>query len=155
MNRISLLLDTHIWLWWLLAHPRLRFSPIHQVIQEAEKDHRLRLSSISIWEAILLHEAGRIEMKGSIQQWLSEARLKFPVHVVPIDERIVLESRLLPGSFHQDPADRFIVATARTQDIFLATHDKRILEYSASGHVKAIDLNAKKRGDTPASPEHW
>jgi PIN domain nuclease of toxin-antitoxin system len=146
MSRIPLLLDTHIWLWWLLAHPRLRSSPIHYLIQEAEKDHRLRLSSISVWEAILLREAGRIEMKGSVQQWLSEARLKFPVHIVPIDERIALESRLLPGNFHQDPADRFIVATARTHDLFLATHDKRILDYSASGHVKAIDLDASTLG---------
>jgi PIN domain nuclease of toxin-antitoxin system len=146
MNSFPLLLDTHIWLWWLLAHPRLRNSPIYGVIHVAEKEHRLRLSSISIWEAILLHETHRIEMKGSVQQWLSEARRKFLVHIVPIDERIALESRLLPGSFHQDPADRFIVATARTHEIFLATHDRRILEYSASGHVKAIDLDASSPG---------
>ena len=81
-------------------------------------------------------------MKGSVPQWLSEARLKFSVHVVPIDERIALESRLLPGSFHQDPADRFIVATARAQDIFIASHDRRILDYSESGYVKAVDLDA-------------
>jgi PIN domain nuclease of toxin-antitoxin system len=146
MSRIPLLLDTHVWLWWLFAHPRLRISPLHKVIQEAERDHRLRLSSISIWEAILLHEAGRIEMKGSVERWLSEARLKFPVHVIPIDERIAMESRLLPGNFHQDPVDRFIVATARTHDIFLATQDKRILDYSVAGHVKAVDLGAAALG---------
>jgi len=135
------LLDTHIWLWWLFAHPLLRRSPISRIIREAERDHRLRLSSISIWEAIILREAGRIEIEGSVQQWLSEARLKFPVHVVPIDDRIALESRLLPGSFHQDPADRFIIATARILDISLITHDRRILEYSASGHLKAVNLD--------------
>jgi PIN domain nuclease of toxin-antitoxin system len=112
------------------------------MIQDAEKEHRLRLSSISIWEAILLREAGRIEMKGSVQQWLSEARQKFPVHVIPIDERIAVESRFLPGSFHQDPADRFIVATARIHDLCLATHDRRILEYSVPGHVKAVGVDA-------------
>lgn len=136
-----MLLDTHIWLWWLFAHPLLRRSPISRIIREAERDHRLRLSSISIWEAIILREAGRIEIEGSVQQWLSEARLKFPVHVVPIDDRIALESRLLPGSFHQDPADRFIIATARILDISLITHDRRILEYSASGHLKAVNLD--------------
>jgi len=81
-------------------------------------------------------------MEGSVQRWLSEARLKFPIHIVPIDERIALESRLLPGSFHQDPADRFIVATARTHGVFWVTHDKRMLEYSVSGHVKAVGLDA-------------
>jgi PIN domain nuclease of toxin-antitoxin system len=139
-----LLLDTHIWLWWLFAHPRLKSSPIHGLIQEAEKDHRLRLSSISIWEAILLRQAGRIEMKGSVQHWLSEAHQKFHVHILPIDERIAVESRFLPGTFHQDPADRFLIATARIYGIPLATHDKLILEYAASKHVQAIDLNASK-----------
>ena len=141
MSKTPVLLDTHIWLWWLFAHPKLQRSPAYGIIQEAERSHRLRLSSISIWEAILLHEAGRIEMKGSIERWLSEARLKFLVHVIPIDERIALASRLLPGSFHQDPADRFIVATARALDMLLLTHDKRILDYSEAGHLKAIDLD--------------
>ena len=135
------MLDTHIWLWWLFAHPMLRRSPISRIILEAEREHRLRLSSISIWEALLLREAGRIEIKGSVQQWLAEARLKFPVHVIPIDDRIALESRLLPGSFHQDPADRFIIATARTLGLTLVTHDRRILQYSAAGHLKAVNLD--------------
>jgi len=146
MSRTPILLDTHIWLWWLFGHPMLRRSPISRIIQEAERDHRLRLSSISIWEAILLRETGRIEMKGSIQQWLAEARLRFPLHVVPIDDRIALESRLLPGSFHQDPADRFIIATARTLDICLVTHDRRILDYSASGYLKTIGLDGSALG---------
>lgn len=142
MSKTLLLLDTHIWLWWLMAHPALGLSPMRRVIAEAEKDHRLRLSAISLWEAIVLHEAGRIEMKGDVRQWVSEALRKFAVHPIPVDERIAVESRLLPGSFHQDPADRFIVASARIHDLVLATHDRRILEYSASGHVRAIDLDA-------------
>lgn len=145
MNDIPLLLDTHIWLWWLFAHPKLRRSPVSKLIQEAERNHDLRLSSISIWETILLHETGRIEIKGDIREWLAEARAKFSVHVVAIDEQIALESRLLPGDIRQDPADRFIIATARMHNNLLVTHDRGILDYSAAGHVKAMDLDASPR----------
>jgi PIN domain nuclease of toxin-antitoxin system len=50
-----------------------------------------------------------------------------------------VESVNLPGSFHNDPADRFIVATARLQGFALMTADAAILAYSKAGHVKAID----------------
>ena len=57
-----LLLDTHIWLWWLLGDPGLADAPCRGVVEEAEKLHRLGLSAISLWECLLLHEAGRIDL---------------------------------------------------------------------------------------------
>ena len=57
-----LLVDTHIWLWWLLGDARLVTAPCRHEVEKAERDHRLGLSAISFWEALLLHEGGRIDL---------------------------------------------------------------------------------------------
>jgi len=56
----------------------------------------------------------------------------------PID--VVLESTRLPGSFHKDPADRFIIATARVRNLVLVTGDKAIIDDATSGYVKAVGI---------------
>ena len=59
--------------------------------------------------------------------------------LVPIEPAIAVDSVRLPGSFHADPADRFIVATSRHLASPLVTADRAILAYAAGGHVRAID----------------
>jgi PIN domain nuclease of toxin-antitoxin system len=147
MNRIPLLLDTHIWLWWLLGDSRIEHAAVRGLIQEGERTHRLRLSAISIWETLLLWEAGRIRMEEDPRTWLREAREKFVVATLPIDDRIAAESRLLPGEFHSDPADRFIVGTARVMGASVVTSDRRILDYADSGKVQAIDPDGSLHGE--------
>jgi PIN domain nuclease of toxin-antitoxin system len=49
-----------------------------------------------------------------------------------------IESVLLPGTLHANPADRLIVATARVHGLCLATHDKRLLAYGREGHVTTV-----------------
>jgi PIN domain nuclease of toxin-antitoxin system len=44
----------------------------------------------------------------------------------------------LPGEIHSDPADRFLIATARTRRAVLATHDEKIIAYGKAGHVKVL-----------------
>lgn len=150
MNKAPLLIDTHIWLWWLLADSRLAHAPIRPVIEGAEYGQRLRLSAISLWESLLLYETGRVRWTGSARDWLDEARRRFVVHVLSVDERVAVESRLLPGTFHPDPADRFIVATARLAGATLVTADRRILDYAACGHVSALDPSGAAFG--PSRP---
>ena len=48
---------------------------------------------------------------------------------------VAIESTRLPGSFHRDPADQIIVATARIHDCDLVTSDDKIVEYP---HVRTI-----------------
>ena len=57
----------------------------------------------------------------------------------PVEPAIALDSVRLPGEFHADPADRFLIATARHWTAALVTADAAILEYSAAGHVPTID----------------
>jgi len=149
MSKIPLLLDTHIWLWWLFGDSRLEREAMRTLIHEGERTHRLRLSAISVWETLLLREAGRIRMEGDPRAWLREARDRFSVHMLPIDDRIAMEARLLPGEFHSDPADRFIVATARLMGASLVTRDRRILDYADGGHISAIDILGDRHGSAP------
>jgi PIN domain nuclease of toxin-antitoxin system len=56
----------------------------------------------------------------------------------PLTSTIAAQSYKLPGTFHGDPADRMIVATARVENAVLFTRDEEILRYSKAGHLKAI-----------------
>ena len=56
----------------------------------------------------------------------------------PVTGAVGVESVLLPGEIHGDPADRMLVATARLNGWQLATRDRQILAYGEAGHVDAV-----------------
>ena len=73
--------------------------------------------------------------------WI-DAALDLPgVRLVPIEPAIAIDSVRLPGSFHADPADRLIVATARYCSTPLLTADGAILDYATGGHVRVVDAS--------------
>jgi len=86
------------------------------------------VSIISLWEIAKLHENGRIAFACPVDEWLDKA-LQYPgFALLDLNVPIVLESTRLPGSFHKDPADQLIVATARILDVPLMTLDSKITE---------------------------
>lgn len=120
------LLDTHVWVWWLLGDPRLADQD-RAALDALPRGRRPVLCDISLWEVALLVQLGRLELSLTLESWLSVAASAATVRVIPITPPIVAEMNRLPNGFHQDPADRLIVAAARTHDLPLATHDGRIL----------------------------
>jgi PIN domain nuclease of toxin-antitoxin system len=60
--------------------------------------------------------------------------------LAPLDAVTAAESTLLPGDAHGDPADRFLIATARTHGVALATRDEQIIEYGRLGFVRVVEL---------------
>ncbi len=78
---------------------------------------------------------GRINLKIDPKHWLNNALSKSGLKVIELTPEIAIESCSLPGDFHKDPADRIIVATARTHNLTLLTKDIKILEYP---HVKTL-----------------
>ena len=50
------------------------------------------------------------------EPWIRRMSAPDAVRVLPLDVEVVASLHLLPASFHGDPADRLIVATARTKD---------------------------------------
>lgn len=122
---MSVLLDTHVWVWWLT--PRSPLSAAERAALDAEAARgELFLSAISLWEAQMLYAKGRLELPLPFATWLRRAADERMITVLPIDIEVVLALDALPGSFHGDPADRMIVATALTHSLPLASHDTAI-----------------------------
>lgn len=128
-----IVLDTHIWIWWVHGDPRLTPEQTH-VLQEHESSG-LGVSPISCWEVAKLVEYKRLGLPCAVGEWLDQA-LSYPgVQLLELSTRVVVESTQLPGEFHRDPADQIIVATARVLDCPLTTADEKILRYP---HVKLL-----------------
>jgi len=90
-------------------------------------DQRPFLADISLWETALLVAKGRLVLEDDLEGWLKVAASPAVVRLCPISPVIASEMNRLPPSFHQDPADRLIVATARNRQIPLATMDQKII----------------------------
>jgi PIN domain nuclease of toxin-antitoxin system len=116
---MKILLDTHIWLWYLLGDAKL--SPQLQVTMSDRKND-LWLSPISIWETIVLAEKGRINLQPTAEQWINQALNTLYVQEASLTHAIAVLSRQIQLP-HQDPADRFIAATAAHYNLTLATVD--------------------------------
>ena len=125
-----IVLDTHIWVWWVDGSARL--TPAHEATILAEVLDGLGVSAISCWEVAKLVESGRLRLAIPVEQWLNLA-LRPPVRLLPLSPEVAIESTRLPGTFHRDPADQMIVATARRYGVPLLTADRLILAYA---HVR-------------------
>lgn len=131
-----LLLDTHAWLW--LVQGEQQFSDENlALIEQAAREARLRVSSISIWEVAMLEVKGRIALSLDCHTWVQQALAAPGLDLLTLEPDILIDSSRLPGAFHGDPADRIIVATARARGACLLTRDGKILEYAARGFVAA------------------
>lgn len=123
------LLDTHIWLWSLLTPERLRASVV-QVLEDEENEWFI--SPITVWETLVLAAKGRIELLPSPDAWIVAALERSPVQEAPLSHAIALKSRAIELP-HQDPADRFIAATAWEYDLILITEDEKL---KGAPHIK-------------------
>ncbi len=118
-------LDTHVWIWWMLGDPSLTATE-RKVLDALPPSDRPVISDISLWEFATLVDLGRITIDHSIEDWLRIAAAAATVRIQPITPMIVAEMNRLPSGFHRDPADRLIVATARALKLPLATKDRKI-----------------------------
>jgi PIN domain nuclease of toxin-antitoxin system len=91
-------------------------------------DRRPLLSAISLWEAAILVDSGRIECRPTFDAWMMRATDPATIHLLPISPEIAMEVARLPSSFRRDPADRLIVATARVHHLAVVTADRAILD---------------------------
>jgi len=124
---MRLLLDTHIWLWSLLEPARLT----RRVVRELEReDAELWLSPISVWELVNLVDGGRVRLTSPLDEWVEEALGRVPLHEAPVTHEVALETRNVKLA-HRDPADRFLVATARIFNLKLVTADERLIDLKA------------------------
>lgn len=120
---MRLLLDKHIWLWSLLEPEKLS----ERVASELEStENELWLSPISVWELFILVEKGRVALDLPPATWVARVQESVPVQEAPLTREVAILSRSIDLP-HQDPADRFIAATAAVYDLTLVTADDKIL----------------------------
>lgn len=122
---MNVLLDTCAILYLSLDDPCI--TPLtRSIIREAE---RVWISPISSAELACLQDRGRIELPKHWRLWLREALETNGWEPLSITLEIVMEAYSLPGTFHPDPADRILTATARKENLILLTTDRKILDY--------------------------
>ena len=122
---MSILLDTHIWLWWSTGAARLT-AAYYQALDKLASRDALCISAISLWEGQMLVKKGRLVPNEPFDRWLRKICAPGLVQILPLDPEVVIALHGLPDGFHGDPADRLIVATARAHGLPLATHDRNI-----------------------------
>ena len=121
-----IVLDTHIWVWWVQNDVRL--TQKHQNWLQQYESQGLGVSIISCWEVAKLVENSRLTLPVTVEEWITTA-LAYPgVQLINLTIPIIIESTTLTG-FHRDPADQIIVATARINGCPLLTADTKILAY--------------------------
>ena len=120
------LLDTHIVLRWFAQHDGLSQRQ-RRIINSADAGDPLLISDISLWEVATLHELGRIRLRRPLRDWLEQLAALAQVERTGISPAIAAEVAALPPTFHRDPADRIIVASARVHGARLLTRDNRII----------------------------
>jgi PIN domain nuclease of toxin-antitoxin system len=130
-----IILDTHIWVWWNQDSPQL--TNFQKEIIENSRSDGIGISTISLLEISRLVNRSRLVLPLQLNEWFSIALAEEGILLIPITPAIAIESYSLPEEFHKDPADRIIVATARTHDCSLMTNDSSILAYP---HVKLITM---------------
>jgi len=121
---MRLLLDTHIWLWSLVERNRLS----QRVIKElGDSENELWLSPISIWELVVLYNKRRITLDQEVDAWLTHKLSAVPLREAPVTYEVARETGRLRLA-HRDPADRFLLATAKVFELTLVTADVHLLK---------------------------
>ena len=131
---MKLLLDTHIILWSLADPAKLS----HEAGTALESEsNELWYSPVSVWETMLLAEKGHITLGVNIEKSVRNIFQRIPITEAPLNLEVAIQSRLvnLP---HQDPADRFLAATALVYDLTLVTADSRIINAEAVPVLSAV-----------------
>ncbi len=115
-----IVLDTHIWHWWINQIPERLSSGIVDLIEQAEE---VAVSAISVFEMAWLVRHGRIDLGCEFDQWLEEVMASECVRFLPVTSQIASLAVALP-EHHKDPQDRLIIATAIINDAQLLSFDK-------------------------------
>lgn len=131
-----IVLDTHVLLWWLNGDSAVSSRARGAIRREQEDDNGLILvSAISAWEIAMLVKKERLSLTMDVADWLGVAAETERLRFQPLDTELLVQSTRLPGKFHNDPADRMVVALARHLNAPLVTSDQRIRAYK---HVRTL-----------------
>lgn len=117
------MLDTHALFWSFLESKRLSRAA-HDAIHQARINGSIAIADVSLWELASLAERRRIQIAGTVENFLREISARIAVR--PITAEIAAAAARFPATYPGDPADRLIGATAVVEGASLVTADERI-----------------------------
>lgn len=122
---MRLLLDTQVFLWFISADERLS-----ETVKEAIRDpaNEVYLSAVSLWEALIKHQLGKLPLPQPPQSYLPEQRQRHRITSLSVREDDVAQLATLPP-LHRDPFDRLLICQAKARDLTLVSSDRTILAY--------------------------
>ena len=125
---MKLLLDTHIFLWYISGDKKLAESTKDAISNSANDVY---LSVVSLWEAVIKYRLGKLPLPQAPETYLPEQRKRHRISSLSLDEASVKPLALLP-SLHRDPFDRMLICQANNHNLTLVTVDPAIRVYSVS-----------------------
>lgn len=129
---MRLLLDTHIFLWYITGDSRLPATVLPLIRDPANEVY---LSVISVWEAMVKYQLGKLPLPQSPDVYVPQQRRHHKIESLPLDEDSVTKLAKLPA-LHKDPFDRMLICQAIQHGLTLASTDSAVRAYSA--HVLVI-----------------
>ncbi len=124
---MRLLLDTHVFLWYITADPRLP-ATFQAAIQDPANE--VYLSAASVWEAVIKHALGKLPVPGPPADYLPQQRDLHGIASLPVEEGAMPHLAALPP-LHRDPFDRLLIAQALQNGLTVATVDPALAAYPA------------------------
>ena len=119
------LLDTNIWVWMVESHQSIPRNILSTLLEP--ENYPFYISAVSVWEVAKKVSIDKLTLSIPVRDWLVQATRKPFIEIIPLSVEIALESTILPGLFHKDPADQIIVASARQSNMTLLATDKLII----------------------------
>lgn len=117
----SLLLDTHVLLWWLSDDERL---PERMRVAVADGENEVFVSAASAWEMSIKAALGKLTAPDGLREELEQQ--DFTELPVTLDDGLLAGA--LPGH-HDDPFDRMLIAQATRRGLQLLSVDRRFSDY--------------------------
>lgn len=123
---MQLLLDTHIFLWYVTGDTRLSAATC-DAINDPNND--VFLSVGSFWEIVIKYELGKLPLPQAPDRFIPAQRKTHGIQSLPFDEN---DARFLVGLpfHHRDPFDRMLVSQAMARVLTIVTVDPEIKKYS-------------------------
>jgi PIN domain nuclease of toxin-antitoxin system len=122
---MRILLDTHIFLWFISGDTQLS-TDVRDAIRDP--DNEVYLSAISVWEAIVKYQLGKLPLPEHPETYLPKQRDLHQIASLDLNESSVLQLAKLPP-LHRDPFDRMLICQALQNGLTIATVDAAVRAY--------------------------
>jgi PIN domain nuclease of toxin-antitoxin system len=122
---MELLLDTHVFLWFISGDKRLSGAMRDSI---RNSNNEVYLSVVSLWEAVIKYQLGRLPLPQPPDSYLPTQRQRHQIASLPLDEASVSQLAHLP-QIHRDPFDRMLVCQALEHGLTIVTVDDAVSAY--------------------------